>query len=84
MGGLVSIGTGLLAGASWMAGFTSSGVAAGSAAAGVQAVIGNVVAGSWFAALQSAGATTVLGTAAAPVIGAAGVLGGVALLRSKS
>ena len=38
------------------AGFTSAGIAAGSLAAGVQAGIGNVVAGSTFAALQSAGA----------------------------
>ena len=62
-----------------MAGFTSSGVAAGSVAAGIQAGIGNVAAGSVFAGLQSVAATTVLGTAAAPVIGAAGVVGGVAL-----
>ncbi|KAJ3051182.1 hypothetical protein HK097_007848 [Rhizophlyctis rosea] len=39
-----------------IAGFTAGGVAAGSVAAGAQAVIGNVVAGSAFAVLQSAGA----------------------------
>jgi hypothetical protein len=54
-------------------------VAAGSVAAGVQAGIGNVAAGSLFSGLQSVAATTVLGTVAAPVIGAAGVVGGVAL-----
>ena len=54
-------------GVPYLAGFTSSGVAAGSAAAAVQAGIGNVAAGSAFAFFQSVGATTVLGTAAAPV-----------------
>lgn len=39
-----------------VAGFTSAGVAAGSAAAVAQAAIGNVAAGSAFAVLQSAGA----------------------------
>ena len=38
------------------AGFTSSGIAAGSIAAGIQSAIGNVAAGSSFAALQSFGA----------------------------
>jgi len=38
-------------------GFTASGVAAGSVAAAIQAIIGNVAAGSLFAAAQSAGAT---------------------------
>jgi hypothetical protein len=38
-------------------GFTTGGIAAGSAAAGMQAAIGNVVAGSGFAAMQSFGAT---------------------------
>lgn len=37
------------------AGFGAGGVAAGSAAAAVQATIGNVAAGSLFAACQSAG-----------------------------
>ena len=49
--GVGGTGTGLLA-----FGFTSSGIAAGSIAAGIQAGIGNVVAGSTFAALQSFGA----------------------------
>nr|AGR53517.1 hypothetical protein [Dolomedes mizhoanus] len=38
-------------------GFSSAGVAAGSVAAGVQSMIGNVAAGSAFASLQSAGVT---------------------------
>ncbi|KAI0168392.1 hypothetical protein BJ166DRAFT_496630 [Pestalotiopsis sp. NC0098] len=37
------------------AGFTPTGIAAESWAAGVQSTIGNVAAGSWFATLQSAG-----------------------------
>ncbi|KAJ7042339.1 hypothetical protein C8F04DRAFT_1229996 [Mycena alexandri] len=55
-------------------GFTQGGVAAGSAAAGIHAGIGNVAAGSAFAALQSAG---VVGLAPGAVAAAAG-LGGVA------
>jgi hypothetical protein len=39
------------------AGFTQAGIAAASAAAGIQSTIGNVVAGSAFAVLQSAGMT---------------------------
>ena len=39
------------------AGFTANGIAAGSLAAGIQSGIGNVLAGSNFAALQSIGAT---------------------------
>jgi hypothetical protein len=45
------------------AGFTSSGIAAGSVAAGIQAGIGNVAAGSAFAFAQSLGATAVFTTA---------------------
>ena len=56
------------------AGFTPLGVAAGSAAAGWQAGIGNVVAGTWFAAAQSAGAAGVAGSTSA----AAGAAGGAA------
>jgi len=40
----------------WM-GFTSAGVVQGSLAAAAQSSVGNVVAGSTFAAIQSAGAT---------------------------
>lgn len=58
------------------AGFTSSGVAAGSIAAGVQAGIGNVAAGSTFAALQSIGATGALAVSL-PITIAAGVTGGI-------
>lgn len=43
-----------------MFGFTKAGVAAGSMAAGIQAGIGNVAAGSIFAVCQSIGATGVL------------------------
>jgi hypothetical protein len=40
-----------------MAGFTGTGVALGSLAAGIQSTIGNVVSGSLFAGLTSVGAT---------------------------
>ncbi|KAI5792592.1 hypothetical protein DFH27DRAFT_193058 [Peziza echinospora] len=52
--------TGGIAGAVTAAGFTSGGVLAGSAAAAWQAAIGNVVAGSLFAFLQSVTATGVI------------------------
>jgi len=52
-------------------GFTSSGVAAASTAAGIQAGIGNVAAGSLFATIQSLAATGVVATV--------GVVGGVGL-----
>ncbi|SRR5258706_2561402 len=51
-------------------GFTTGGVAAGSAAAGVQAGIGNVAAGSAFAAFQS------LGTVPLTTAGVGAVVGG--------
>lgn len=51
-------------------GFTSSGIAAGTVATGMQAGIGNVVAGSAFATIQSLGAA---GTVA--VLGPVGVVG---------
>ena len=57
-------------------GFTSSGVAAGSIAAGVQSSIGSVAAGSLFASLQSAGATAALGTAGVAGLATVGVVGG--------
>ena len=53
----------------------SSGVAAGSAAAGIQSVIGNVAAGSWFAVLQSIAATTFIGTALQAAIAVGAVAG---------
>jgi hypothetical protein len=40
-----------------LVGFGTGGVVAGSAAAGAQAVIGNVAAGSWFASMTSLGMT---------------------------
>ncbi|KAM7197249.1 hypothetical protein V8F33_005677 [Rhypophila sp. PSN 637] len=55
-------------------GFGSSGVAAGSFAAGVQATIGNVVGGSLFATLTSAGMG---GYGAATVAAAGQVVGGI-------
>ena len=58
-------------------GFGTAGVAAGSVAAGTQAAIGNVVAGSLFATAQSIGATmgvatVATGAAAGGVVGAGG------------
>ena len=72
--GAVGAAGSLLAGLPFMAGFTTAGVAAGSAAAAFQAVIGNVVAGSVFSVLQYVGATTVLGTVAGPVIAVVGTV----------
>lgn len=59
-------------------GFTAEGIAAGSIAAGIQSGIGNVVAGSAFATLQSAGmsgALNAIGAAAGTVSMAAGAVG---------
>jgi hypothetical protein len=78
-----SIVTGIGIAAPWTAGFTTGGVVGGSVAAGVQAVIGNVAAGSGFAVIQSVAAKTVLGTAAAPAIGVAAVAGGAYLVLKK-
>merc|ERR1711971_1328196 len=58
-------------------GFSSGGVVACSIAAGTQAGIGNVVAGSTFAVLQSAGAAG-LGVGSTAAIGTAGAVGTVA------
>lgn len=52
-------------------GFTTSGIVAGSAAAGMQAAIGNVATASLFATVQSLGATGVIATV--------GVTGGIGL-----
>ena len=52
------------------AGFGAGGVIGGSIAAGVHSTIGNVAAGSAFAAGQSAGAVGIAGTTAAAVGGA--------------
>lgn len=72
--GSVASGTATLVGAGGTAlGFTSSGIVGGSVAAGMQAGIGNVVAGSAFATAQSLGALGVLST-----IGITGGLGLVA------
>eukprot|EP00956_Cyclotella_meneghiniana_P023692 scaffold46642_cov56-Cyclotella_meneghiniana.AAC.3 len=69
--GLVSIVAGLVASGCAVfsaIGFTVGGIAAGSIAASIQSGIGNVVAGSSFAALQSAGMSGALNA-----IGAAAV-----------
>jgi hypothetical protein len=66
------IGAGLTA-----AGFGTTGIVGGSIAAGVQAGIGNIVAGSTFAALQSAGMTGAIATATSA--GAAAVAAGAAM-----
>ena len=58
------------------AGFGAGGVVAGSVAAGAQAMIGNVAAGSLFAACQSAGATGVI--AASTTAGISGTIGAAA------
>ena len=58
----------------YAAGFTSSGVAAGSLAAAVQSTIGNVAAGSIFATLQSVG---VLGSSSIVYTGVGTTLAGV-------
>ena len=67
-------------------GFGGGGVVAGTVAAGWQATIGNVAAGSLFATLQSAGAaglswgtTAAVGATASAVGAAAGAAGGAAL-----
>ena len=65
-GGATAIAGGAAVATPFLAGFTTTGVAAGSAAAAAQAGIGSVVAGSWFATLQSIAATTIIGTPAAP------------------
>jgi len=85
----VAVGTGAaVAGVAGIAaipfamGFTAGGVLAGSIAAGIQASIGSVAAGSLFAAAQSLAATTIIGTAAPAAAAAAGAAtaGGAALL----
>jgi len=64
------------------AGFTPSGIAAGSIAASVQSTIGNVAAGSAFAGLQSLGASGTLVSSGA--IGAGVAVAGVALGETSS
>ncbi|KIM19840.1 hypothetical protein M408DRAFT_334245 [Serendipita vermifera MAFF 305830] len=55
-----------------MVGFTTAGVAAGSMAAGIQAGIGNVAAGSVFAFMQSLGTAPLANAAVGAVAGATG------------
>ena len=70
----------------FLAGFTSTGVVAGSTAAAIQSTIGSVAAGSWFATMQSLAATTIIGTAAPLVlagVGAAALVGTGAYVINK-
>jgi hypothetical protein len=62
-------------------GFSSSGIVGGSVAAGMQAGIGNVVAGSTFATMQSLGALGVLSTVG--VVGGVGLVAGGGYLAYK-
>jgi len=63
------------------AGFTAAGVLAGSAAAFVQSIFGNIAAGSLFAGLQSAGAAGLGAGTLTSIAGAAGAACGIT--RSK-
>lgn len=77
----------MAAGGIFAAGFTTSGVAAGSIAAGIQSSIGLVQVGSAFAGMQSLGATGAVLTVGAPIaigVGATiGVAYGVKKYRSR-
>ena len=54
-------------------GFTTGGVAAGSAAAGIHSIIGNVAAGSAFAVLQTLGTIPLTTAVVGAAVGAAGL-----------
>ena len=56
-------------------GFASAGVVAGSCAAGVQSLLGNVAAGSLFSALQSTAAVGVSAAAMATTAAVGGIAG---------
>ena len=73
-GGAILVGGGL----PMLAGFGIIGIKASSIAAGIQAGIGNVVAGSWFAIMTSLGMKGVFATTAAvgAIIGGGGGLTG--------
>ena len=83
MGAITSIVTGVATSATYVAGFTSNGVLAWSIAAAIQSTIGNVGVGTAFSILQSIGATTVLGTVAAPIVGGVAIVGGAVILISR-
>lgn len=68
----------MAAGGIFAAGFTTSGVAAGSIAAGIQSSIGLVQVGSAFAGMQSLGATGAVLTVGAPIAIGVGATIGVA------
>ena len=76
-GGAILLGGGL----PMLAGFGIIGIKASSIAAGIQAGIGNVVAGSWFAIMTSLGMTGVFATTATvgAIIGTGGLAGYLAL-----
>ena len=69
------IGTCVVGGGVMLLGFGGAGIVAGSVAAGIQASIGNVVAGSLFATVQSLAMTGVVSTAT--TVGGAVGLGGI-------
>ena len=71
------VGAAALATAPILLGFSASGVVAGSLAAGFQAGLGNVMAGSAFACLQSLAATGTLG--AVQLAGGAAAAAGIAM-----
>ena len=63
-------------------GFGTAGIVGGSIAAWIQSAIGNIAAGSLFAAFQSAGATGALASTALAGGATAAVGGGVAVVDS--
>ena len=86
-GGAIVTAVATTASVPWFMGFTASGVAKASIAAGIQSGLGNVAGSSAFAAAQSVGATTILGTAVPVTVAGAGVAavgyGGYKLYQSK-
>ena len=65
----ILIGAGAILTVPTLLGFGSAGVVAGSAAAAIQAAIGNVAAGSTFATMTSLGMTGVLSTLSSTGVG---------------
>ena len=76
-------GVAAVAGGLTIAGFAPAGIAAGSLAALWQSSIGNVVAGSLFATLQSAGATGAIATTAYAGAGVAGTAATADYLKNR-
>jgi hypothetical protein len=80
LGGMVKSGCAMVTGL----GFTNAGIGAGSYAAGMQAIIGNLVAGSPIAVAQSLGASgtiAVVGTVATVPIAIGAIYGGYKLAK---